>query len=138
MTNHPQDETYQETLCAIDALAELEKGWNSYGASPITPAAIARAKKFAGEVAISGRLWSPFVGPTPDGGVALIWEKGELCIDVDFSPETESEHMAHFCITSRDTVHVFAEGDLADAKAFLGVLENTNLWDRWKGEPGGD
>lgn len=67
---------FWQALAAIDRLSELEPGWDSYDASPVEESARTSAKEFLRSVE---RSYGPSVtdglnvGPTPDGGVALVW-----------------------------------------------------------------
>ncbi len=70
-------EVESQALAAIDRLADLPEGWDSYGAPKIAEISRASAKDCLGCVQrlLSGHYWNPLVGPTPEAGVALIWRK---------------------------------------------------------------
>lgn len=60
----------------LDSFTELEENWDSYGAHPISPKAIAKAR-FIMETL-------PWPVPTVNGGVALEWDADStLEIDAD-------------------------------------------------------
>lgn len=63
----------------LNEIAELEPGWDSYGADPIAPRAIALAADLLrlvdeklGRVAFD-RSWPQIVAPRADGGVQIEW-----------------------------------------------------------------
>jgi hypothetical protein len=60
---------------AIERLADLPAGWDSYGAPPIERAVLDRAKRSLAEIEYRLAPWyiPPTVGPDVDGGVELIW-----------------------------------------------------------------
>ena len=80
-----------ETLVAIDKLKELEPDWDSYGAGAIALSAREQAKRFITlvEHTLGAAYAKPLVGPTAEGGVALIWrqETGQPKVEAFFSPE---------------------------------------------------
>jgi hypothetical protein len=63
---------------AIERLKDLPEGWDSYQAPRVADAARGRAKLCLRSVRehLSSSYWNPLVGPTPDGGVTLLWRKG--------------------------------------------------------------
>ena len=74
--------TYPEARTRISGLACLKPGWDSYGADPIAPESIAAALKLLNE-AERRQLPSPWVCPTPDGGVQLEWWVGSRGFEVE-------------------------------------------------------
>ncbi len=66
-----------EALRAIDQLADLPEGWDSYGAPKVAQASREIAKHCMREIErlLGSHYAKPIVGPTPEGGVALIWRK---------------------------------------------------------------
>ncbi len=74
----------------IDELKELQPNWDSYGAPVIDLAAREDAKGFLHSVekTIGPEHADPFVGPTPEGGVVLIWRTSDQRkVEVFFSSE---------------------------------------------------
>lgn len=73
---------------AIDRLGSLTEDWDSYGAPPIPPAAREWAKVCLTQIQrhLGLSYWNPLVGPTPEGGVALIWRAKGQEVDVLCSP----------------------------------------------------
>jgi hypothetical protein len=65
-----------DQLRSLEELRTLKAGWDSYDADPVSAEAIDHAR-YCLVVAeqFLGAGYNPVVGPTPDGGVALIWRK---------------------------------------------------------------
>ena len=65
------------TVEAIDSLGQLRPDWDSYGANPVAESARKLARDFiiGLEQRLGNRLPTPAVGPTPDGGVAVVWRR---------------------------------------------------------------
>ena len=66
-----------KTESRLNALKELGKNWDSYGADPINPQAIERARKLL-EVTQA----EPLIIPTRDGGVALAWHEEDITLTI--------------------------------------------------------
>lgn len=64
-------------IAAVDRLADLPDGWDSYGAPRVEEGARQVAKDCLKQIqyVLGTRYMNPVVGPTPEGGVALIWRK---------------------------------------------------------------
>jgi hypothetical protein len=79
-----------ETAVEIGRLKSLDQDWDSYGAERIDDSAVADAMRFLLHVDVlwgAAKFVRPLVGPTPDGGVALIWgERGHGEVETRFSP----------------------------------------------------
>ena len=62
-------------LEAIERLATEPSNWDSYGASAVSPVAIARARRCVEDAQwrLAPHFVAPAVGPDVDGGVELIW-----------------------------------------------------------------
>ena len=56
------------TASRLNALKDLGKGWDSYGADPISHEAIERAHKL-----LEAMTAAPLIFPTVDGGIELMW-----------------------------------------------------------------
>jgi hypothetical protein len=79
-----------EAVTAIDKLKELQPNWDSYGAGAPDLHAREQAKGFVYAVAekLGPEYAHPRVGPTADGGVALIWRRpGHPKVEVFFAPD---------------------------------------------------
>lgn len=68
-------------LAKLEGLRALTANWNSYGASPIGPAAIAWAKEIVTHLATYAGVDAPTVTATPDGHVGLCWDSGRRSLD---------------------------------------------------------
>jgi hypothetical protein len=76
-------------LAAIDRLAELAEGWDSYEAPRIAEVSREFARQCVNQVQrlLGPSYANPLVGPTPEAGVALVWRKDRGSeIDVLCSP----------------------------------------------------
>jgi hypothetical protein len=99
----------------IKNLGRLEAGWDSYEAAPISDAAMRSALHCLHEARgfFGGGYAEPIVGPTPDGGVALIWRKpGREEVNAIFSTQG-----AKYIIIGIDR-RVTAQGPISDPGAF--------------------
>ncbi len=67
----------KDPIAAIDRLKELPSGWDTYDGAAIDLTAREHAKSFVYDAAkvMGAAFWNPKVGPTADGGVALLWKK---------------------------------------------------------------
>jgi hypothetical protein len=63
----------QELSDRLDHLARLPQNWDSYGAVPISPNAITRARSTLRQIlSVGGEdIPLPFIAPSPNGGVEL-------------------------------------------------------------------
>jgi hypothetical protein len=68
---------------ALEELADLKPGWDSYGALPVEADIVDRGRRLLALIKEVG-LPEPHMIPTPDGGVSIGWYgKGdELTIDI--------------------------------------------------------
>lgn len=64
-------------LARLDSFRDLAAGWDSYGAQPIDPRAIAKAQEL---------LHSLTVVPTARGGVQIEMSDGSAVVELDISP----------------------------------------------------
>ena len=77
-----------DAIDQLDALKDLfRRDWDSYDAEPISPVALDYAKIFVQSIRSAVGRSTPIAGPTPDGGVSLVWRgKGKLKVEVFFAP----------------------------------------------------
>jgi hypothetical protein len=86
-------ETVRDHLRRLDRFATLERGWDSYGAQPISVNAIEAASVLLMSLAAHlepwfGRRVKPYVvAPLASGGVQLEWRGPSGIIEVDVDPE---------------------------------------------------
>jgi hypothetical protein len=81
----PEPTWFRPTLEIFADLLGLPDDWNSYGAQPVTRAAVATAVKLLAEVLASDAL-PPQVVPTSAGGVQLEWHEGGVDLEVCVRP----------------------------------------------------
>lgn len=79
--------TIDELVQKIESFADLEEGWDSYGADPISTEAIESAKRLLFQLTEDHRL-PDGVSPNTGGGVDLFWidqtvQTPDLYIDTD-------------------------------------------------------
>lgn len=77
------------TTFSLAELAELavecaRSDWDGYGAAPVSPASIERAKRLI--LALPADFNSPAVGAHPDGQVALTWHGRSTDFSVSVGP----------------------------------------------------
>ena len=65
------------TESRLNALKELGKNWDSYGADPMDPKAIEKARKLLEVIQTE-----PLIIPTRDGGVALAWHEEDITLTI--------------------------------------------------------
>lgn len=70
-------ESKSAAIAAIDRLADLPEDWDSYEAPKISEVSRELAKSCLNQIQrlLGSKYANPVVGPTPDGGVVLIWRK---------------------------------------------------------------
>lgn len=92
-TRHTDERTLPAELQArLDHLGTLAANWDSYGAEPISPDAIALAKSLlCRTIATLQRMGAanlyPFaIAPLSDGGVQLEWRSGRGFAEIEISP----------------------------------------------------
>lgn len=93
-------QTRQDTERALATLeeriarfADLEPDWDSYGAKPIFPEAIAKAQKVlrsliqCAEPQLEERMLSVWIAPLPNGGVLLEWRRAMADVEVEVTAD---------------------------------------------------
>jgi hypothetical protein len=78
-------------IAQIEALANLEPDWDSYGAAAISPRAIALAKDLVvyaaiGAASLGIESHPYYIGPVPNGGVQVEWRRDDREIQVEVRP----------------------------------------------------
>lgn len=71
----------------LDELANLEHDWDSYGADPIHPRALARARRLV--ELISPFLGAPFISPLCDGGIDIEWVSDSIEVSLEVTGTDE-------------------------------------------------
>lgn len=80
---------YDVARAKVRAYADLGPNWDSYGAHPIHPNTIRRAREFLRQIQALG-FPCPLPQPTCDGNVALVW--GDEDIDIEFGPTPDPDN----------------------------------------------
>lgn len=80
-------------LNEVDALRQLERNWDSYGAVPVNRMFLTEAASLLRELARS-RTPAPSVVPTSDGSVQLEWHTRGIDLEVRWVSTT----MVHMCL----------------------------------------
>ncbi|MBI4603644.1 MAG: hypothetical protein HY721_16955 [Planctomycetes bacterium] len=103
------------TFEQLDRVRNLPPGWDSHGAGPVEPAAVAAAKELLSSLVeelqwtgSNARVAKPSINPTPSGGVQLEWESGSRCLEV----EVLRDHGARYFYQDSAS-RIEAEGELS-------------------------
>lgn len=73
-------------LQQLDAMHNVPENWDGYGGLPPQPNAIQEAKAFFASLAGIAELTSPYLSPTPNGGIQFDWDHGAHHLEVAFEP----------------------------------------------------
>ena len=65
----------------LEQLALLPANWDSYEAAPVNGGAVSKAAQYLGYLARVVGVPAPSIGATPDGEVALAWDRGVWSLD---------------------------------------------------------
>lgn len=99
-------EYFRPSLAQIGRLAELNEGWDSYGANRIDSEARGAAVRFLSLLhGKERRVPHPIVGPSPSGAVALQWFLPQLEIFTEISGD-----VAEFYVARPDEDQVLRDG----------------------------
>ena len=71
----------------LDELSALQEDWDSYGGCPPTARAIGAASRLIVEAAAHVGHVPSAVMPFPNGGLQVIWERGQDELQVDVGPD---------------------------------------------------
>ncbi|MGH2559593.1 MAG: hypothetical protein ACRDJH_11055 [Thermomicrobiales bacterium] len=79
-------------LARLNELADLPPDWDSYGANPPNPAAIAKAREILLELTqplrLAGtRIEPSTIGARADGGIMIEWGNPETALEVHIEPD---------------------------------------------------
>ena len=100
----------QRAFERLEELTRLGPNWDSYGAEPISPQAIALARQFLTAVAERFAAWAgdrvhPYViVPLANGGVQLEWRGPGGDLEVEIGPDG---HFAYRLITGQGVARTF-------------------------------
>ena len=85
----PRRDLPEELLQALERACELQqlpRGWNSYGAEPVSDAAFRQTIEFLTTYVVRG-IVGPVLVPTVRGGLQLEWHRRGVDIEVEVSPD---------------------------------------------------
>jgi hypothetical protein len=105
--------TFQPVLEMLSKIHDLDRGWNSHDARPITRESMEAAVKFILEH-IPDTSSMPFVVPTVRGGVQLEWHRGGFDIEIYINEEGKIEFFAADSTTGEEV-----EGDIESETLLL-------------------
>lgn len=111
-------EHFRPALAHINRLADLEEGWDSYGANRID----AKARDAAVELlrllySAGGTISLPIVGPSPTGAVVLQWSRPDLEVFTEIGSDGHSYYVAH-----PDEREVLQEGTFNELEDLVSTL----------------
>lgn len=73
----------------INIAAQLPQGWDSYGGARLNVKAAVRAIELLERLNFSGP--SPWISPSPDGGLHLEWDRGTYSVKLDIDDAGDLE-----------------------------------------------
>jgi len=83
----PRWDEFLEKLCK---LAELPKGWDSYGSDPISPSCIQKAIEVLPKL-VNENTPMPSIVPCSNGGVQIEWHTRGMDVEIEFTPKGRIE-----------------------------------------------
>ncbi len=75
----------REVYDRLSALGALPQGWDTYGARPVDPTALATARLFLSHLQVED-LPMPHLSPIPTGGIGFHWRVGERDLEIEIGP----------------------------------------------------
>lgn len=85
----PRRDLPEELLHALERACELQqlpRGWNSYGAEPVSDTAFRQTIEFLAAYVVRG-IADPVLVPTVRGGLQIEWHRRGVDIEVEVSPD---------------------------------------------------
>ena len=109
----------------LDEFRQLEPGWDSYDAEPISATAIKTARGLlmlsAGRLGTDGRAQpSLHVAPLADGGVQIEWHTPSRSLEVDAQADGS---LGYLLLTRTESGNQYHESDHANLDEVLKALE---------------
>ena len=74
----------------LDAMHQVPENWNGYGGFAPQPEAIREAIAFYRSIESEPELASPYLSPTPNGGIQFEWDNGPHHLEIAFEPLSPS------------------------------------------------
>jgi len=109
--NGEEPTTHWLVFDALQKLASLPPGWDSYGARPLNPRAVWRSVGLLASI-VPAIAPEPTVVPTRDGGVQFEWHRRGIDVEVRVPPVGE----VSFIVADQDVEH---EGEGLPDRALL-------------------
>jgi hypothetical protein len=109
----------------LEKIAQLDRDWDSYGAAPIAPRAVAAGRKLIMDVAdqlgadFGGKSLPFTVAPLVDGGVQVEWRGPTREIEVEIGPD---EEFGYLLIVRTEAGRDFQEGDKTTRSEILDLI----------------
>jgi len=76
----------RHAISEVEVLTGLSRGWDSYGAVPVSAAAATKAVAFLVDNAFAS-LPKPSVVPLSQGGIQFEWHRGDIDLEIAFCDE---------------------------------------------------
>jgi hypothetical protein len=114
----------QPTFHRLTELATLPQGWDSYGADPPSPIAIATARGLVRRVAEqlgapAGDRVKPFAVAPFDGGVQLEWRAARAEVEIDVNADGE---ISYLYVDKGSAERRFEEGEFDGWRAAIDLV----------------
>lgn len=110
-----------EIEAQLKKYAALERGWDGYNGDPIMPSSIEGTRAFLRSLPAS--FPKPDLSPGADGVISIIWQMGDVYLDIGFSDATHYSFYGEAGDTSCDRAE--QEGDYnedQELRLFIGKL----------------
>jgi hypothetical protein len=98
---------FKEAIDRISELARLQEGWDSYGATRVTNAAISQARFLLSNLDVED-LPRPHIAALSDGGVGFHWRIADRDLEIEIEPNGAMHYLT--------TIVGEEPGDAEDAK----------------------
>ncbi|MGI8550124.1 MAG: hypothetical protein ACR2PL_04885 [Dehalococcoidia bacterium] len=124
MVNDRLERLLQPTFHRLVEMVALPQGWDSYGADPPSPAAIATARGVVLRVAeqlgtVAGDRVKPFAVAPFDSGVQLEWREAHAEVEIDVDADGK---MSYLYVAKDSAERRFEEGDLDGWRAAIDLI----------------
>lgn len=118
----PSQPLYGTAVRQVQELAAIDRGWDGHDAAPPRAEAVAEALAFLADIETfcRGLVPAPMVGPTPDGGVVLVWRRASSEAEILFS----EPGMAEFALSDREGIRPVESRDHLDRHDLLAIARS--------------
>lgn len=113
---------YREVARRLQELVHLRRGWDGHDGLPPRAEAIREALTFLDDMqtVYRGLVPPPAVGPTPDGGVVLVWRRASSEAEILFLVPGAAE----FALSDRGGVHPTESHDNLGRHELLAIAQS--------------